>query len=178
MKNGEVSWHLYLVLSGHNMNSSIQMHNTCRLILSDKAWNVISETIRENITCDAGRTSLIQRLFDDTTSELGKIKYIAVWISTATPTVGRTQLVSENIRAAIDPTRTTNSGTQVKVYARFWTGTALTVTEAWVFVDASATLSPNTGALLCYSTGWAAIVKPTTQVLTIEWTIAMVNATV
>lgn len=160
------------------MQSSIKMHNTCKLTLSDISWNIISEITQNNITCDAGRASLTQRMMDDTTSELWKIKYIAVGISTATPTTGRTQLVNENIRAPIDAIRTVVSGTQIKVYARFGTGTSLTVTEAWVFVNASATLSPNTWALLCYSTWWTAIVKPTAQVLTIEWTINMNNATI
>lgn len=159
------------------MNSSINMHNTCKLIL-EKDGVILSETVRENITCDAWRISLIKRLYDDSTAWLGKIKYIAVWVSTQAPAVWLTQLSNENIRAEVDSTRTTLSGTQLKVYSRFWVWTSLTVTEAWVFVDSTATLSPNTGSMLCYSTGWTPLVKPTDQVLTIEWTINMNNATV
>ena len=159
------------------MNSSINMHNTCRLIL-EKDDVIVGEIINENITCDAWRISLLKRLYDDSTAGLWKIKYIAVGVATQTPSVGLTQLSNESIRAEIDSARTTTAWTQIKVYARFGIGTSLTVTEAGVFTDASATLSPNTGSLLCYSTWWTPIVKPTDQVLTIEWTININNATV
>lgn len=160
------------------MNSALSLHNTCRLSLTDNNWSILLEEVRENITCDLWRASLLKRLYDDSTAGLWKIQYIAVGTGTQSPSTSLSQLNNENIRAAISPLRTTVSGTQLKVYATFWLGTSLSVSEAGVFVDSTSTLSPNTWSLLCYSTGWSPIIKPTDQVLTIEWTINLSNATV
>lgn len=160
------------------MNSALFLHNTCRLSLTDIHGNIVSDTIKENITCDIWRASLLKRLSDDTTTGLWKIQHIAIGIGTQTPSVGLSQLNNENLRSAVDTIRTVFSWTQIKVYASFWTWTSLSVSEAWVFLDSTSTLSPNTGSILCYSTGWTPIIKPTDQVLTIEWTININNATV
>lgn len=61
----------------------------------------------------------MKRLYDDATSGLGKIQFIALGVGTQTPVVSLTQLTNENIRSAIDPLRTVVSGTQLKVYTRF-----------------------------------------------------------
>lgn len=89
---------------------------------------------------------------DDTTAGLGKAKYIAIGIGTQTPSIALLQLTNETVRSAIDETRTVLVGNQIKIYASFSTSLNLTISEAGVFLDNTATLSPNTGSLLCYST--------------------------
>lgn len=158
------------------METSIETNNSCRFILSDNEGNISYDKTFSNITCIPGRTSLASILIDTSnTVGLGLAKYIAVGTDATGATVNDTKLWAETHRSAIDTDLSTQTTITTKVYARFWLGEAYTVSEAGLFIDASATSSADTWSLLCRSIPSPAIVKTTDKVLTLEWSIVMNN---
>ena len=155
------------------ISSSAWILNECEVTLS-KDWQVLNRYIFSNVTCNAWRTSIAQRLHDDT-AWLGVIKYIWIWTSSTVATITDTQLWTEIYRQEIDLINSSNTTTVSTIYASFPTWPTYTVYEAWVFLDASATSTLNTWSLLCHSIFWASITKPVDQVLTVKWTISINN---
>lgn len=161
------------------MRNLANISNECKVTVYDEQGNFLRESVQHNITCNAGRASLVQRLYDDVTSGLWVIKYIAIG-DDATPAASITDTIlnNETKRELIITASTIQTTTSVKVYARFPTGYATTILEAGVFVDATSTATLNTGNLLCHSILITPISKASNEAVTIEWTIAINNATV
>lgn len=159
------------------MNSSLQTLNECEIILK-KDWEVMNTFRYSNITCNAGRESIAKKLvdFSPEISKLGVIQYIAIWTDNTATTVNDTQLGAEIYRQLIDEVNSSNVGTVVTVYTTFPTWPVYTAEEAGVFLDATATSSPNTWSLLCHTVFGAPVVKPSDQSLTVKWTISLTNA--
>ncbi len=159
------------------MKSSIQTMNSCEVILK-KDDNITDTYVFSNITCNAWRSSLINRLIDFSGVNSWKwvAKYIALWTSATTATITDIQLGAEIVRVPVDTFYTSATTTVATVYALFPLWPSYTVNEAWIFLDDTATATANTGSLLAHSIFSSPIVKPSDHSLTIKWTISITNA--
>lgn len=158
------------------MKKSIKVLNSCELQLIEN-WRVLSKVIYPNATCNAWRESLCQRLLDFSpeTSKLWVIQMIAVGSGSSTPTTSDTKLETELDRQAIDTWTSVVNWTTVEVYANIPVWTTMNINEAWLFIDAGTTSTPDSWTLLCRSAFTNTIVKLDTQSLTIKWTISILN---
>lgn len=158
------------------MDSSIKTLNECEIILT-KNWQITDTFKYPNITCDAGRESIANKLvdFSPETSKLGVVQYIWIGTGNTAATITDTQLETEIYRQTIDEINSSHTWTVTTVYTTFPTWPSYTIEEAGVFLDASATTTLNTWSLLCRSIFWAPIVKPSDQALTVKWTISITN---
>lgn len=159
------------------MKSWVNMKNEVKISVFEN-WKLKNKFIYPNITCKAGRTSLAKRIIDFSPeeAELWVVKYIAVWDDNSTPTENDTTLNNEIARVAITQASCTFTDNVVKVYATFPVWTTLTIREAWLFIDSTATTSADSWKLLCHSAFWVTISKTSIQAITIEWTIAILNS--
>lgn len=149
--------------------------NKVKITLAKESW-VIDEYEFPNITCTAGRTSLARRLVDLSIPELWYIKYIAIWDGSTAAAEWDIVLNNELYRMPISVVDTIVNWTIVKVYARFPRGIVMTVREAWLFIDGTATAINGSGTMLAHSILPTPVSKLTDDVLSIERTVSVVNS--
>lgn len=170
-----VRWLLPPVWIFMGISSCWSIGNRVRITVEDQSGNVLRTVEKNNITCNAWRGSIAQRLVNSSIAEKWSIRYIAVWDDTQTSLETRTVLKNETYRSPILSVRTIVSGTTLKVYARFNQPAVINIEEAWLFLDAEATAALNSGSLLAYSTWFPVVTKQVSEVVTIEWTVYIEN---
>lgn len=157
--------------------SMFTIYNKCKVILEDENGNIRSEEFT-NTTCNAGRTEIAQRLIDSITPDLGVAKYIAVGDDDTPATETDIALTNEVRREAVMLDLASNTTTVSKIYARFYRWYTLDVKEAGLFIWPDATAINGTGSMLAHSIFLAPIIKATQEIMTIERTVSIVNATI
>jgi len=157
-----------------NMRNLFTISNKVKIILESENWEK-KEYEYPNITCLKGRSSIARRLVDNTTADLWFAKYIAIGDSVIPAAESDIALWNEIQRQPIKVADTVLTDNVVKVYARFPIGFAWTFNEAWLFLDSTATGINGSGSLLAHSIFAVPVVKLTTEVLTIERTVSVVN---
>ena len=166
----EANFILYSIVK---MKSLCNVANKVTVTVEDENWVKRTQEFT-NITCTAGRTQLAQRLID-TTTDLGVAKYIAVGDGVTAPAESDIGLTNEIVRSAIITDLSTNTTTSTNVYARFWRGDSLVLHEAGLFIWPTATSTNGSGALLCHSLFGSTVTKSAVEILTIQWTINVLN---
>lgn len=159
------------------MSNLFSICNKCRVIIENNEIVNFDETFF-NMTCNKWRSSIARRLVDNITPDLGYAKYIAIWDGNTPTDENNTILTNEIRREPIKTPDTVLDNNIVKVYARFPRGFSATINEAGLFIDNTATSINGTGNLLARSVFDTPITKQTEDVLTIEWTVSVVNVVV
>jgi len=159
------------------MNNLFTLSNKCKVTLEDANW-IIEEKVFFNTTCTKWRASIARRLADSATPELGYAKYIAIGDSNIPAQETDTTIWNEIQRQPIKTADTLLDENTVKVYARFPRWFSASVWEAGLFLDQTATGINGSWSLLAHSVFPLEIVKDTDNVLTIEWTVSIVNVVV
>jgi hypothetical protein len=156
------------------MKTLFTIANKCRVTFEAENGEMRTNEF-SNITCVAWRAELARRIIDNITPDIWVAKYIAVGDDSTPATENDTHLTNEVRREAIREDLSSRIDNVVKVYARYARGYVLSVHEAGLFIGPDATDINGTGSLLCHSVFDTPLEKSTQEIMTIEWTVSIVN---
>ena len=159
------------------MKTLFTIFNKCRVTFEAENGEMRTNEF-PNITCVAWRSEIASRLMDNITPDIWFAKFIAVGDDSTPATEFDTHLTNEVRRAEIKYDLSNRTDNVVKVYARFERGYTLSVHEAGLFLWPNATAINGTWSLLAHSVFSTPMAKATQEIMTIEWTVSITNATI